>query len=571
MILKRRRNRSNQESQPLVHPQNQIMENQLPTAQPQTDQSQDDRSYTVLVPGSAPQSHQTSTQQAGPLVLVPAPSAENPSSTSIAPYQSRQRLTSTFWIATLYTFILLALTAVASISLYDWALDWVLSTGTPSIRSESERLSHDSIVSSTVSDQNNSSNGDGPDQVAQTEMPNLDAFEAVNVLLLGTDARPDEKEVARTDTLILLTLNPKTLTARILSLPRDLWVPIPLHTGEVSNKINMAYVMGEEYRYPGGGAQLAMDTVSRFVGQPIDYYVRLNFNGFIELVDLIGGIDILVPETIHDEEYPTENYGVETFHLDAGPQHMDGETALKYARTRNIDSDYGRAHRQQQVVRSVVDKVTRRDMISALIPQIPTLFYTMRSSIDTNIPMTKQLELAQLFRSIFPEDGEIRQLVLDSEYGEETYSDDGAWILLPIPEKKRVALARFFQTDPLSSKMAQANSSTDSSSSQSWVRVEVLNGTNQPLIAARTRTLLESQGWQVVKIGDADRKDYAQTLVINYGLQSMLIDQVNADLGLQTAALSNLNLNRITNSGTASVDVRIIVGSDLLPRIQQLP
>ncbi|MBV7335675.1 LCP family protein [Chloroflexi bacterium TSY] len=545
------------------------MENQSPTAQSQSDQSQEGRSYTVLVPGSAPQSQQTSTQQAGSLVLVPAPSAKDPPSTTLAPYPTSHRLTLAFWIATLYTCILLALTAIASISLYDWALDWVLSTGTSSIRFEGEQPQHDPIVSSTTSDNENFSNGEGS-QLTQTEILNLDAFEAINVLSLGTDARPEDQKAARTDTLILLTLNPKTRTAGMLSLPRDLWVPIPLHTGEVSNKINMAYVLGEEYRYPGGGAQLAMDTVSRFVGQPIDYYVRLNFHGFIELVDLIGGIDILVPETIHDEEYPTANYGVETFHLDAGPQHMDGETALKYARTRNIDSDYGRAHRQQQVIRSVVDKVTRRDMIPALIPQIPTLFYTMRSSIDTNIPMTKQLELAQLFRSISPEESEIRQLVLDSEYGEETYSEDGAWILLPTPEKKRVALARFFQTTPLLPTTAQANSTSPSSSSQSWVRVEVLNGTNQPLIAARTRTLLESQGWKVVKIGDADRKDYAQTLVINYGLQSMLIDQVNADLGLQTA-LSNLNPNRITNSGTASVDVRIIVGSDLLPRIQQLP
>ncbi|HXF63988.1 MAG TPA: LCP family protein, partial [Caldilineaceae bacterium] len=145
---------------------------------------------------------------------------------------------------------------------------------------------------------------------------------AINVLLLGTDARPDESAPPRTDTMILLTFDPQRQSLGMLSLPRDLWVPIPGYGYEA--KINTAYSLGETYGYAGGGAQLAKDTVSSFIGQPVQYYARVNFQGFVELIDLIGGIDVVVPATIHDEQFPTDDYGVTTFHLEAGAQHLDG-------------------------------------------------------------------------------------------------------------------------------------------------------------------------------------------------------------------------------------------------------
>ncbi|NJN83924.1 MAG: LCP family protein, partial [Caldilineaceae bacterium] len=241
---------------------------------------------------------------------------------------------------------------------------------------------------------------------------------------------------------------------------------------DFSYKINMAYVVGEERGYPGGGAQLAKDTVSSFIGQPVQYYVRVNFRGFVELVDLIDGVEVAVPLTIHDEQYPTADYGVETFHLDGGIQHLDGETALKYARTRNVDSDYGRARRQQQIIRAVADKVLRADMLPTLLPKAPRLLYTMRSSIETDIPMAMQLELANYMGDSSIR--EIRQLVLDQSYGEETYSSDGAWILLPDRARVRTALGEFFGDAPASA--ANANH-------PEWVRIEILNGTDQPGVA----------------------------------------------------------------------------------------
>jgi LCP family protein required for cell wall assembly len=371
----------------------------------------------------------------------------------------------------------------------------------------------------------------------------------INVLLLGTDERPDEGGPLRTDTMILLSLDPTGQTLGMLSLPRDLWVPIPGHN--TTAKINTAYTIGAQGSYPGGGPQLAKDTVSSFIGRPVDYYVRVNFDGFREIIDLIGGVDINVPYTIHDEEYPTEDYGVETFHLEAGLQHLDGVTALKYARTRHGDSDYSRARRQQDIIRAVANKVLNAGMIPQLIGNAPQLLVSAQNTIQTDIPIPAGVELAKLVNNSTMR--EIRQLVLDSHYGQETYSSDGQWILLPDRAQVRTALETFFS--PAAAAVAAANGGP--------LRVEVLNGTTQAGVAAATAELLKAQGWDVVSVGDADRKDYVQTIVINYAAPAASVQKISTDLSLEPtlATLNGLNAQ-------SSVDLRIVVGSDLLPRLR---
>lgn len=390
-------------------------------------------------------------------------------------------------------------------------------------------------------------------QLAAGESADTPVFEPINILLMGTDARPDEPGLPLTDTLILISLDPNTMTAGMLSLPRDLWVPLP--GMGMTTKINLAYRIGETGGYPGGGPQLVKDTVSSIIGRPVQYYVQVSFDGFTEVVDLIGGVDVVVPTTIHDEEYPTADYGFELFHLDAGTQHLDGETALKYVRTRNVDSDYGRARRQQQVVRALADKVLRADMIPTLIAKSPRLLYTMRSSIDTDMPMAVQLDLANYVADNSV--NEIRQLVLDSRYGEETYSEEGAWILVPDRTRVRAALNTFFSPAPGGGDSVAAAGTPD------WIRVEILNGTTQPGVAAKTRDLLQARGWQVISIGDADRSDYSHTLIVNYGVPDGMIDRLNRDL--------QLNPNVSTLDGldpTRPVDMRIVVGTDFLDALK---
>ncbi len=446
-------------------------------------------------------------------------------------------------ITFVYAFLVLGVAVTVSYRAYQWARWSVVQSNPLAAALPFQRTEGVSVADNVVT-------VDGATTVqAETtsDTPAKSALPLINILLLGTDERPAEDAPARTDTIIVLSLDPATSTAGMLSLPRDLWVNIPGYN--FSSKINTAYSLGERAE-AGGGPQLTMDTVSTFIGHPIDYYVRINFQGFVELVDLIGGIDIFVAKTIHDEEYPTYDGGIQTFHLDAGLQHLDGESALKYARTRNVDDDYGRARRQQDVIRAVVDKVLRTDMIAMLLPSAWKLVSTMRSSIDTNIPIPVQLELATYMREAAVQN--IRQEVLDSRYGEEQVNDDTGWILVPDREKVRSAVSRFFSPALVA----------DPTADPEWVRIEILNGTDQVGVAARTRDYLQAQGWHVVAIGDADRSDYNQTILINYGVPQPIVDKMGETLSLSASLSSLKGLN-----STHPVDLRIVVGRDLLTKL----
>jgi LCP family protein required for cell wall assembly len=191
-----------------------------------------------------------------------------------------------------------------------------------------------------------------------------EASQRITVLLLGVDQRPDDPSPPRTDNMIVVTFEPEIGRAGMISLPRDLFVPIPGY--DRNRKINTAYVIGETSSYPGGGGALAKRTVSEFLGYPIDYYIKVNFEGFERFIDLIGGVDVDVPKTIHDDQYPTIDYGYTTFHVDAGFQHMDGATALRYARTRNADNDFERAKRQQLVLLAIKDQMLQNKLLTTL-------------------------------------------------------------------------------------------------------------------------------------------------------------------------------------------------------------
>ncbi|HMA32879.1 MAG TPA: LCP family protein [Chloroflexia bacterium] len=211
-----------------------------------------------------------------------------------------------------------------------------------------------------------------------------------NILVLGTDKRAElGTDAARSDTLIIISVDPQWKTAGILSIPRDLQVPLPPYGLQ---KINAAYFFGEYNKLPGGGATLAVPTVSKFFQVPIQYYVAINFEGFQKVIDTIGGIDVYVPDTIDDPEYPGPYNSYIHVHFDAGCQHLDGEHALQYARTRHADSDFGRARRQQQVIRAVREKALTLNML----PRYTDLLGQLGDSIETNIPPEQQLAFAQL-------------------------------------------------------------------------------------------------------------------------------------------------------------------------------
>jgi LCP family protein required for cell wall assembly len=221
----------------------------------------------------------------------------------------------------------------------------------------------------------------------------------INVLLLGIDQREGETDPARTDTMLVLTIDPQTKAAGMLSINRDLWVKIPGQARE--GKINTAHFLGEVEHTPGGGPTLAMQTAQAALDIPLPYYIRLNFTAFEKLIDMIGGIDVFVEEPIDDPDYPDAAYGYDPFRIDAGWQHLDGRTALKYARTRaTAGSDLDRVKRQQQVILAVRDKILKNNQLSNVLTQLGPLLPLPGGPVQTNLTPGQIVELINLAATI---------------------------------------------------------------------------------------------------------------------------------------------------------------------------
>lgn len=228
-------------------------------------------------------------------------------------------------------------------------------------------------------------------EVATEKFPPLLGEEdgRINILLLGIagEKKPGQN---LTDTIIVLSLNPRERKVALLSLPRDLLVKIP-GTQNIA-KINSIYQVGlnENDKDPFRAVDLLKKTVSEITDLPLHYFVILNFDGFEKVIDSIGGINIISERDILDTRYPGPNYSYETFELKKGFHHLDGHTALKYVRVRHGDpeGDFGRAKRQQQVMQA-----TKNRMFSAStwlnVFALGNLLEALGENIKTDIPPSR--------------------------------------------------------------------------------------------------------------------------------------------------------------------------------------
>jgi LCP family protein required for cell wall assembly len=230
----------------------------------------------------------------------------------------------------------------------------------------------------------------------------------VNILLLGTDARPDEVAATRTDALVLVHINQQSERVSMLSLPRDLWVEYP---GVGEGRINGAYPVGEHEYGSGGGAALAKATVEELLDLKIDYFILVNFEGFTTIIDQINGIRINVPDLIVDPNYPTERYGTTEIRFEPGWQRMNGERALMYARTRHADSDFGRNQRQQQVLMAVFERVRDQGMLQQLT-SFDDYTAALRDYVRTDMSRNVMLQLATWARNLDVD--QIRRYAIDA-------------------------------------------------------------------------------------------------------------------------------------------------------------
>lgn len=254
-----------------------------------------------------------------------------------------------------------------------------------------------------------------------------DGTSRFTVLVVGLDRRPGETGLAyRTDTMMLISIDPATNSIGILSIPRDLYVEVPGYSE--LQRVNSPMVLGE-LRQVGYGPELMKQTVQYNLGIRVHDYVAADFNTFITIVDAIGGIDIDVPYAISDPEYPDMYYGYDPFYIRAGRQHLDGATALKYARTRHGDNDFARAERQQAVIYAIRDKILSFNMLPQLIVQAPTIWNAIQSGISTGLSFEQILQLAWYLKDIPTEN--IRTGVIGPNYTIGYSTSQGASVLVP--------------------------------------------------------------------------------------------------------------------------------------------
>ncbi len=384
-------------------------------------------------------------------------------------------------------------------------------------------------------------------------LPTWTGTERVTILVMGVDERAQSDEKAwRTDTMILVTLDPVTLQAGVLSIPRDLWVEIPTMG---YNRINTAHYFGDFYDYPGGGPALAMRTVERALGIHIDHYVRLNFQAFINLIDQIGGIDIDVPETIDDPQYPDYNYGFDPLYIEAGQHHFYGEMALKYARVRHVgQGDFGRARRQQQVLQAVLDKISSPEMLPQLLARAPELYATAEDSVATGLKLDQIIALAQLANQV--DRDTMRFAVIDENCTENWITPDDAMVLVPI--RDRVRVIRDYVLG-LADPEAAVNIGEEAAT------VSVLNGTESPGLAGATAKYLEANGITVTTYDNADRQDYDTSLIILNRNKPLTAAQLIKLLRLPQSALVK------GENPTAAHDIVVILGQDYVQSLPDTP
>lgn len=271
---------------------------------------------------------------------------------------------------------------------------------------------------------------------AVVEDPSLRTLQRTrNILLLGTDQR-DLDYVGRTDTIMVLAIDEPNNRAALVSLPRDMYLPIP---GVGYSRINTAYAYGEE-RKPGGGLPLLMSTIERNFGIPIERYVRIDFSGFEGVVDALGGVDVVVDCPLYDELI--YRY-FDVYTLEPGSYRMNGEQALYYARSRKTTNDFDRARRQQRVLLAIRDRILGANMV----PRIPALWLAMRDIVDTNLGAADIANLAKLGATM--EGKDLYGMVIRYPLVDDWVTPQGGMVQLPDLPAINQALDNIWERSPI--------------------------------------------------------------------------------------------------------------------------
>ncbi|MEI7845241.1 MAG: LCP family protein [Chloroflexota bacterium] len=390
--------------------------------------------------------------------------------------------------------------------------------------------------------------------------PTWDGASRVTILLMGVDTEvnvaadgsvsPDRVGPARSDTMILLTIDPLSKTAGMMSVPRDLWVNIP---GFSYAKINTAYFNGESFKLPGGGPELAMRTVEQVIGVPVQYYAQIEFWAFTRLIDEIGKLNVFVEKKITIDPVGP---GSDKIMLSAGYHKLGGVEALAYVRQRHTEGgDVDRSRRQQAVILAARDRVLSAYNFPKMIANAPAIYNDIQSGIRTNLTFNEIMRLGMLARSIPVES--IKKGVIDYKMillDNVVVNGENQSIAKPIPDKIRELRDEIFSSAGAVSPLAKGDPLE--LVKQEGATIGVYNGSSVSGLAQRTADYLKSLGFNVVEVGNPTYlPGVSQVIVHRNGLYALKYfkDTFSLNAGAQIA---------FKLDPTAKVDVELIVADD---------
>ncbi len=391
----------------------------------------------------------------------------------------------------------------------------------------------------------------------------------INIILLGIGGA-SHSGGQLTDTIMLSSIQPSSKKVSLMSIPRDLVVPIENMGWKKINSIN-AYA---EQNQKGSGGLATCQAISDILSLPIDYYVRIDFQGFINIVDKIGGVTVDVENTFDDYSYPVlgnenaTNYAsrYEHLHFDKGIQTMDGSTALKYARSRhgygNEGSDFARAKRQQKIITATKEKILSKDIL--LKPMaIVDIINELSEHIDTNIKVWEIVKFWDMAKDI--DSGNIKSNVIDNGASGLLVNgrgDGGAYILEPRSgDFKEI---QYFANNIFN----DASTEITDTVSKDKAKVEVYNGTWINGLASEKAQDIEKYGFIITKIGNSSKQNFQKSVIydLTFGEKeeslTILKEKTDANIALGLPEWLVEDINQKTKTESEQPDFILVIGQD---------
>ncbi|MFA5061541.1 MAG: LCP family protein [Patescibacteria group bacterium] len=384
----------------------------------------------------------------------------------------------------------------------------------------------------------------------------------INILLLGIGG-PGHDGPYLSDTNIILSIKPSTNQVAMISVPRDLMAKID---GHGYRRINYADAFGEAEK-AGNGGEYARQIFEDTFNIKIPYYIRVDFSAFTDIINTVGGVTINVPKSFTDSSYPGPNDSYETISFTAGIQNMNGDLALKFARSRHGSngeaSDFARAKRQQLILTALKEKVMSSQTYLDPV-KMQQIFSSLSSHITTNLNFGQLMYLASLSKDV---SNNVKTLVFDDSangFLRPTISEEGAFLLVPKTgdfASMDDAINNIFLATSTPMIAAPQPQQPPLQGTKPITKIEIQNGTWRLGLAAKTKQRMEEEGYIIASISNTSQRPVSDTMiyVINPVAPAKLLTDLKNQFQTQPTASSTMPSWMQTKPGT---EILIILGED---------